>query len=253
MKLRGPILIRFLFIIICELISTVIFMTYWLALLKFGDLQRSIIFLSLQIILTIFVIHWFIKKESKKELCFSKPDISFLLPAIVLTVFIFILVSLSADLLGTPDKKIPFLKNFVEINGNNNYYIFNYTFLSLLIAPVREEILFRGLLQKAFQKRFNPCIAVVLAAMLFSLFHFSIAKIPYTLAGGILYGFFYYKTNKLIIPVLCHFCWNLIYSILTFYKIRMDEEWMFIPLLITGVVSLWYIFCFYSSKIRNHE
>lgn len=59
---------------------------------------------------------------------------------------------------------------------------------SVVIAPVMEELFFRGLLLKKLQP-YGKIFAIVISAMLFSLMHQNIVQMPVTFAMGMLFGY----------------------------------------------------------------
>ncbi len=59
-------------------------------------------------------------------------------------------------------------------------------FLSCFIAPLTEEIIFRGILYKSLRNNFSFSIAVILSSLVFSLFHNDL----FTFAGIFIFGCF---------------------------------------------------------------
>jgi len=80
----------------------------------------------------------------------------------------------------------------------------------VLVAAVTEELLFRGFIQRIFQRNMNGTLAVVLAGLLFSLCHFNPPAIPGIAALGILYGYIFYRTGVLWYSVVGHAIYNLV-------------------------------------------
>jgi membrane protease YdiL (CAAX protease family) len=106
--------------------------------------------------------------------------------------------------------------NWMIENGNGIFLNVIFLIMTVLYTPLIEEILFRGLIQKYLLQRLSPLWAILIATVIFSLSHFELSKVPYTFVGGLLYGIIYFKTKKLIIPILCHCCWNLNDTFVTF-------------------------------------
>lgn len=74
-----------------------------------------------------------------------------------------------------------------------------------LVAPVAEEILFRGVIIGAMRsKGVAPWLAVVVSSLLFGLVHANPAQISFAFMAGILFGVVYYATGSLVPSVLCH-------------------------------------------------
>ncbi|MGL5636720.1 MAG: lysostaphin resistance A-like protein [Bacteroidales bacterium] len=100
--------------------------------------------------------------------------------------------------------------SLLSTDSNVIYWIFK----SIIVAPVLEEILFRGFLQKYLYRLKKPFVAILVAALLFSLSHYEINKIFTTFLGGLLYGFIYYKSGSLLIAIICHSLHNLLCDLL---------------------------------------
>jgi membrane protease YdiL (CAAX protease family) len=78
-------------------------------------------------------------------------------------------------------------------------------FLSgVIIAPIAEEIVFRGYLYKAFRDRFKPSYAIVLSAALFSVIHLELLAAAPLFVIGIVLAYVYEKTGNLMAPITLH-------------------------------------------------
>jgi|GEM_PF-2684139 len=88
-------------------------------------------------------------------------------------------------------------------------------FVAIVIAPLIEEYLFRGLFQTYMRSFLGPRGGILITSLLFSLFHFSmhqkIANFPLLVSLFIfaLYlGFCYEKRESLVSPVALHMAFN---------------------------------------------
>ncbi|MDB5102918.1 MAG: hypothetical protein JWP91_607 [Fibrobacteres bacterium] len=80
---------------------------------------------------------------------------------------------------------------------------------AVLLAPVFEEIYFRGYLFQKFRLVLKPKENVLLQGLVFGIIHLSPATyISHTMLG-ILFGYFRYRTKSLLPGILCHALWNL--------------------------------------------
>ncbi|GMU20442.1 MAG: hypothetical protein AMXMBFR13_05390 [Phycisphaerae bacterium] len=88
---------------------------------------------------------------------------------------------------------------------------------AFLLAPIGEEMLFRGVLQTSLRKVLPPrtgslahrWAAVAAAGALFGLVHSSTPHhVPALIVLGILLGFLYERTGSLVVPVLVHMLFN---------------------------------------------
>jgi membrane protease YdiL (CAAX protease family) len=78
----------------------------------------------------------------------------------------------------------------------------------VFVAPITEEILFRGLLLKGMLKRVNFKFAIFTSAMLFALIHFNFAQGINAFFLGIMVSVVYYYTNSLKLAIYIHFINN---------------------------------------------
>jgi uncharacterized protein len=80
--------------------------------------------------------------------------------------------------------------------------------VTTLIAPVGEEILFRGILYTAIKQRGRPRTALWATAVLFALIHFSPVNLLSLLFLAIVLTALYEKTKNLLAPILLHSAFN---------------------------------------------
>lgn len=104
--------------------------------------------------------------------------------------------------------------NLLAAKGISDYLI---VFIAISLTPaVCEEVMFRGFIQKSFELKYRPLIAILITSVFFGIYHFS----PYALIPLISLGFFIgysaYKSNSLLVPVLLHFMNNFL-SIAFYY------------------------------------
>jgi membrane protease YdiL (CAAX protease family) len=73
-----------------------------------------------------------------------------------------------------------------------------------VVAPIAEEVVFRGYLYKAFRDRFKPLYAVGLNGALFSLLHFEPRALLWLFIIGVALAYVYEKTGNLVAPITLH-------------------------------------------------
>jgi membrane protease YdiL (CAAX protease family) len=74
----------------------------------------------------------------------------------------------------------------------------------VLVAPVTEEPLFRGLILGGFLRRYAPGVALTLSALLFAAAHLSPWQLPGIFAVGLALGWLYARTQNLLPCLLGH-------------------------------------------------
>jgi membrane protease YdiL (CAAX protease family) len=93
---------------------------------------------------------------------------------------------------------------------NNSTELISVFIMIVIIAPIIEEILFRGLIYRVFKGILGPFFAAVLSSVLFSFVHLNLLSFPYLFIFGIILCVYYEKENTIIIPILIHSIFNLI-------------------------------------------
>ena len=73
-----------------------------------------------------------------------------------------------------------------------------------IIAPVLEEVLFRGLLQNSLAHRMPTWAAILIASAIFGAAHLDLTAFAPLMAMGIAFGFLYYKTGSLRVNIAMH-------------------------------------------------
>lgn len=84
-------------------------------------------------------------------------------------------------------------------------YGFTGAFLKVaVIAPIVEELIFRGLIFNGFRRNYNGFVAVFMSALLFALFHLNPWQFPATFVLGLLLGWLMLRTNNIFVAILGH-------------------------------------------------
>ena len=81
-------------------------------------------------------------------------------------------------------------------------------FSAAIVAPIYEEIIFRGILLKGMAKKINPTIALVVSALLFALVHMNIPQGINAFLLGLVIGFIYLKMGSIYLSIFAHFINN---------------------------------------------
>lgn len=84
--------------------------------------------------------------------------------------------------------------------------------VTVLLVPIGEELLFRGIIQGELGRAFSPSITVLATSILFALFHLDLIQGSYVLIAGLALSVCYQLTRNLLVPILMHMLFNLIGS-----------------------------------------
>ena len=99
-----------------------------------------------------------------------------------------------------------------------------------MIAPIAEEILFRGVIYQALRKHFHIGVAIGVQALLFGLVHINGVQIVYATLMGIVCGYMVYRTKSLWSGVVIHIANNTISCILS--ALHIGDQGMNLPTVI---------------------
>jgi uncharacterized protein len=93
-------------------------------------------------------------------------------------------------------------------NGSYGGLFFN-LFMIAILPAIGEELMFRGVLQRLFHEwTKNIHIAVFLAALVFGLFHLQFYGLLPRVFLGMVFGYLFYWTGSLWVPIFLHFANN---------------------------------------------
>lgn len=84
-----------------------------------------------------------------------------------------------------------------------------YTFFSVMLAPLGEEILFRGIFYRGFREGFNRLAAFIVSTALFAAIHGTLVHIPVALALSVMSVWFYELTGSIAWCYVLHALHNL--------------------------------------------
>jgi uncharacterized protein len=80
-----------------------------------------------------------------------------------------------------------------------------------VMAPVFEEIFWRGLLQGSLLKRgLPPVLAIGIASVLFAATHFQLLQLPGLTIAGAVFGTLAYRAGRLGPAMAAHFTFNMV-------------------------------------------
>ena len=135
---------------------------------------------------------------------------------------------------------------FMEI-GNGPLVL---QFISLcLIAPIFEEIIYRGIMLEELNKRYRSIKAILISALFFGIMHFNLHQAINGFFIGIVMGVIYIKTDSLILTIFLHFINNL-YCLIAWHVPYLDslESNFSIFRLACGVILIFLCYKFFNNS-----
>lgn len=85
-----------------------------------------------------------------------------------------------------------------------------YLFLTICVAPIAEELMFRGVFYTQFRKLFNPTLACIISTVVFSCMHVTPANIYIAAISGLLFCGAYEMTDSLVYNIALHVMYNIL-------------------------------------------
>ncbi len=76
--------------------------------------------------------------------------------------------------------------------------------MTVVLAPVMEETLFRGLIQGSVYERDGAAKSILLSALLFGVFHMIPQQVINAFLVGIILGYIYFRTGSLLTVIILH-------------------------------------------------
>jgi len=93
--------------------------------------------------------------------------------------------------------------------NNNNYFAFILLFITTtIIAPLFEEIVFRGVLLPVLTRDYGKLIGILISSFVFALAHLSLNELPPLFVLGIGLATTRLISGRLSSSVIMHSCWN---------------------------------------------
>lgn len=87
----------------------------------------------------------------------------------------------------------------------------------VVLAPVFEELYFRGLLYPALRRRMGPRMAIFINGLVFGALHFEPLFLISLVLVGVVLAYEYEKTDSLFAPMLTHAAYNLAVTLITLF------------------------------------
>ncbi|MCQ2737308.1 MAG: CPBP family intramembrane metalloprotease [archaeon] len=144
---------------------------------------------------------------------------------------------------------------FAYLDLNYPIYVLMYFLAVVILSPIVEELLFRGIILRKLNTDYNFSIpfAILISSLLFGLCH-SFGGILSAFVFGICMSVLYLKTKNILVPILAHTLNNLISFILAFTRIEyfiLSNGIIVIIVLILFVITNFILFKHIFNEISN--
>jgi len=91
--------------------------------------------------------------------------------------------------------------------------------LGSVLAPLSEELYYRGMIYPVFRSYLGPLGGALIAGLLFGLVHWDLWRTIPLAAGGAILCYIYEKSGSILVSALAHGIWNGVMSIIVYYSI----------------------------------
>ena len=107
------------------------------------------------------------------------------------------------------------LEDLLENEFDGLTHTFLGAFTISVLAPLLEEVMFRGAIQGYMMRRMrSPWAAIIAAALVFGIFHMNPVQVVYATLLGVVFGWIYYRTGSLMSVIVGHVLNNTIATIM---------------------------------------
>lgn len=94
-----------------------------------------------------------------------------------------------------------------------------------LFGPILEEVMFRGAIQGYItRKTGKPILAIIVASLIFGIFHINPIQVVYASLLGMIFGWIYYRTGSLLSVIVGHVLNNTIATLTMLTMSNVDEK-----------------------------
>lgn len=151
---------------------------------------------------------------SFRDLGFVRPKLKYVLLGFFMGVFLFLIIGLLGDflgkLLGTP---APQSFTLAVIGSDYSWQMLLLIFLGGVLAPIKEEAFFRGLVYPPLRQLLGRGKGILLSAGFFAVLHADVIRFLPLFIGGIILTWLYEKTSSLWPSIIAHGTWNILMAL----------------------------------------
>ncbi|MEL1134792.1 type II CAAX endopeptidase family protein [Desulfitobacterium sp. THU1] len=158
-------------------------------------------------------------KRPLRELGLVRPLFRYILLGLLMGIFLLVAVGLLGNFLashlGTP---APQSFTLVLMGAQYDWQIILLILLGGIIAPIKEEVFFRGLFYPPFRQEYGRGKGILFTAGLFALLHFDVVRFLPLLVGGIVLTWLYEKSGSLWPSIIAHGTWNTLMALMVWIQ-----------------------------------
>lgn len=88
-----------------------------------------------------------------------------------------------------------------------------------VLAPLSEELFYRGMVYPVFRSKLGPCWGAILAGLVFGMVHWDLWRAIPLAVGGAILCYIYEKTNSTLVTTIAHGVWNGVMSLIVYLSL----------------------------------
>ena len=175
------------------------------------------------------------KKKIAKELDLKKVPAKFYLPAILGILFIMFTVNNCMSLLMPQDS----LEEFQQASSVLYAYpLWQAILANVLLVPILEEVIFRGVLFSRLQKAMPNVVVAIITSALFGLMHGQALWMLFAFIMGQVVSYVRVKTGSILPTIVMHVINNLYATLVSYAIIKITSAPIVIAMMILGAISM---------------
>ncbi len=217
-----------------------------------------VLYLSLSTILVnVLLISYAVKRKNFESFMIQNDlkqlRLSFLPVAFVSTLALFFVVDPLDQILPSSKIHLNYLEELMRLK--------TYSFIVIVvIVPILEEILFRGIILRDLLHKFSPFRAIAISALLFAAIHFNLAQLVTGFIGGLFLGYLFWQTKSILTCISAHMVYNA-FSFFSYHFLRtnfsiesaIDNTPIYLILYLAAALTLAFSILFiYKTNYTKH-
>ncbi|NMA25416.1 MAG: CPBP family intramembrane metalloprotease [Clostridiales bacterium] len=202
-------------------------------------IQQNLILITmisgLLTLLTLFIFFKVRKKKVLHEVGISRVKTKALVWPVLLGVSFYLFISLIMGIL-------PISKSVMDQYSSASGLLFDGNiviscFAALIVAPVAEEVIFRGVILSRLSRSMPAAVAAGVSSVLFAVVHGNIVWMSYTFVLGLVLCYVCIKYRSVIASIVVHFIFNLVGVISNYLNIENIPDALAVVLLSLGAAA----------------
>ena len=193
-----------------------------------------------------------VKEAATKQKC----HYTYFLLALTLQIGLLSLSELNTLFVGALEK-LGYVADNVVLPSMDGFGFVGVFFVVAIMAPIAEEILFRGVILDGLKSGFSTLICALVCGALFSLYHQNPVQTAYQFCCGFAYALLALRAGSVLPTILAHFLNNAFILILNKCGVTAFPISVFIPLMIVSglclVTTLVYLFFFDKKQAEGND